>query len=136
MTDFDTLKQIEKELKIELSKVTSLEYNFIGYTLDQADNVIALSLPRCHIKDLQRIISNLKVLTQLRKLNLAHNKLTDMCTRASCIGRVSNSIRSIILSVLNNFLGFNMGNLGCHTYARHENAWHNPARHSRQTFVF
>jgi internalin A len=78
MTDLDIIKQIEKELNVELKKLNKIVANSIGYTLNQNGQVTGLGLYECEIKNLNRIISPLKELKNLTKLTLSDNQLRDI----------------------------------------------------------
>ena len=78
MTDLDIIKQIEKELNVKLKKLDEIEWDSKGYTLNQNGQVTNLGLYECEIKNLNRIISPLKELTNLMDLNLRNNQLSDI----------------------------------------------------------
>jgi internalin A len=78
MTEIDVLKQLEKELKIELFELDEIEWESIGYTLNRNGQVTGLCLNRCEIKSLERIISPLSALTNLTQLVLSYNELSDL----------------------------------------------------------
>jgi len=78
MTDLDIIKQIEKELNIKLEKLDEIEFSSKGYTLNQNGQVTGLGLYECEIKNLNRIISLLKALSNLTELNLWDNQLSDI----------------------------------------------------------
>jgi len=77
MTDLDIIKQIEKELNIKLEKLDEIPEEK-GYTLNQNGQVTGLGLYNCKIKNLNRIISPLKELTNLTELHLRDNQLSDI----------------------------------------------------------
>ena len=70
MTDLDIIKQIEKQLNVKLEKLDKIEFGSKGYALNQNGQVTGLGLHKCDIKNLNRIISPLKALTNLMVLNL------------------------------------------------------------------
>ena len=78
MNDLDILKQIEKELKIKLTKKDNRENYHNGYFLNGSNKIVALSLFRCEINSLDRIISELNDFQKLTKLDLGYNLLTDI----------------------------------------------------------
>ena len=78
MTDLDIIKEIEKELNVELNKLDKITWGNKGYTLNQKGRVNGLSLSDCEIKSLNRIISPLKELTNLAELDLGENELSNI----------------------------------------------------------
>ena len=78
MTDLDIIKQIEKELNIKLEKLDGMKFGSEGYTLNQNGQVTGLGFWECNIKNLNRIISSLKALTNLTNLQLIRSQLRDI----------------------------------------------------------
>jgi internalin A len=78
MSDLNSIKEIEKELNISLNKADHIEWDTIGYVLDENGNVIELVLSNCGITNIDRIISPLCELNKLRNLYLGNNKITDV----------------------------------------------------------
>jgi len=78
MSDLDIIKKIENELKIKFGKLEEIKWDSKGYTLNRNSKVTGLGLSGCEIKDLNRIISPLKDLTDLTELNLSSNQLSDI----------------------------------------------------------
>lgn len=80
MTDLDIVKEIEKELGVELEEVDVIEWNTRGYTLNSEYNLTALSLFDNSIKDLNVLCYYLKQLLQLETLYLINNEFSDLTT--------------------------------------------------------
>ena len=78
MNDLDIIKQIEKELKVDLEKLDKIKWNSRGYILNQDGQVKDLGLYDCNIYKLKRIESFLKELKGLANLALVGNKLRDV----------------------------------------------------------
>jgi internalin A len=74
MKDLDIIKQIEKELNVELKESDHKK----GYTLNQNGQVTGLCLKDCKIKNLNLIIYPLKNLKNLTQLVLDKNQLSDI----------------------------------------------------------
>ena len=77
MTDLDIIKQIEKELDVKLDKKDEIEHSK-GYTLNENGQVTGLGLSHYELKNLNRVISLLKELTNLTELNLVENQISDI----------------------------------------------------------
>ena len=77
MSDLDIIKQIEKELNIKFEKLEDINYGR-GYTLNQNGQVTGINLSSYAIKNLNRIVSPLKGLRNLKDLSLGDNKLSDI----------------------------------------------------------
>jgi GTPase SAR1 family protein len=79
MTDLDIIKQIEKELNIELKK-SDISNELYGkeYRLDNKNRVIGLGLWECGISNLDFLIAHLKKFKLLKKLNLSKNEFTNI----------------------------------------------------------
>ncbi|PKK82129.1 MAG: hypothetical protein CVT49_15375, partial [candidate division Zixibacteria bacterium HGW-Zixibacteria-1] len=78
MSDLGIIKQIEKELKIKLERLVKVEWNSKGYTLDEKGKVTGLGFYVCKIKNLKRIITPLKELTNLTTLDLYYNQISEL----------------------------------------------------------
>ncbi|TKJ41682.1 hypothetical protein CEE37_03700 [candidate division LCP-89 bacterium B3_LCP] len=78
MTDLDTIKQIEKILKLKLEELDEVDWYTRGYTINFKGEVTGLSLYDCKISNLSLIISPLEGLTSLTALYLAQNLLNDI----------------------------------------------------------
>jgi len=78
MSDLDIIKKIEKELNVKLMELDEIKWDSKGYTLNRKMEVTGLGLYECEIKDIGRIISPLKDLTNLATLDLERNKLIDI----------------------------------------------------------
>jgi len=78
MKDIVIIKQIEKELNIELKKSDKIKALSNGYILNQKDHVTILSLYSCEINNLNYLISPLKDLKHLTNLALGINQLNDI----------------------------------------------------------
>ncbi len=78
MTDLDIIKQIEKILKVKLKKLNRIVYTSKGYILNQNGQITGIGLNNCKIKNLKLIISPLKDLVNLKKLQLSKNELSDI----------------------------------------------------------
>jgi len=77
--DLKNILQIERELDIELKELSDLIWDDIpGYTLNENKQVTGLALVKCEINNLNRIISSIRDLINLRRLNLIDNKISDI----------------------------------------------------------
>ena len=79
--DLQAIRSLERAYGVKLALITNLKDNDIGYSLDEADRVVALSLYKCQIIDLMPLTT----LTSLTKLYLADNKITDITPLATCV---------------------------------------------------
>lgn len=68
------LRKIEKSLKIQLKQLEKLNWNSVGYILDDENKITGLGLYDCSLKD----ISGLKQFTNLAKLTLCRNQIIDI----------------------------------------------------------
>ena len=78
MNDLDIIKQIEKELDIELKQLDTIAWNSKGYTVNESEQVTGLGLYQCNIENLRRIIFLLGDLSHLTSLNLTDNQISDL----------------------------------------------------------
>ena len=78
MTDTQIIKQLENQLNIKLKKVEEIDWDTVGYTTDQQENITGLGLYRCKIKDVTPIIKQLTDLKNLTNLNLGYNQISDI----------------------------------------------------------
>ncbi len=78
MSDLDQIRKIEQELNITLRRLDELEWKSRNYTVNQDGAITAISLYKCNISDLTRIIAPLAALTQLTELILNDNQISDL----------------------------------------------------------
>jgi small GTP-binding protein len=78
MSELDIIKQIEEILNVKLEKLSEFKWNSKGYILNRNREVTGLGLSDCKIRNLNRIISPLKDLTNLTGLHLSSNQLSDI----------------------------------------------------------
>lgn len=81
--DKDFLKEINKALNIRLVKLDVLQLDSVGYTINADNLVTGISLYRCNIEDLNRIILPLSRLRQLSILGISENRLKTLAPLAS-----------------------------------------------------
>jgi internalin A len=78
MTDLEIIKEIEKEIGINLESVEIKTWNSIGYELNQKGYVSGLGFHNCNLGNLETIFSFLKELKELTNLNLSGNNISDV----------------------------------------------------------
>ena len=77
MTDLQIIKQIEKELSIELKELDVIDWNSIGYTLSKENKVSGFGLYKHQVKDFKSIVPFLNKLNKLTRLSLSDTKSAD-----------------------------------------------------------
>ncbi|MEW6088646.1 MAG: leucine-rich repeat domain-containing protein [bacterium] len=80
MNDFDVIRQIERELNIELRLLDRIRWNIQGYTLNQNGDVVGLGLRNLHMDNnkLYAVIPFIEKLKKLSELNLVGNHINDI----------------------------------------------------------
>ena len=74
MADLDIIEQIQKELTIEASE----KENKPRYSLNRSGQITLLDLSECNLIDVNRIISLIRDLKDLKHLDLNYNNLSDI----------------------------------------------------------
>ena len=115
MSDLDYIKQIEKELEIELKLLDQIEWDSRGYTVNQGGAVVEVALYNCEICDITSIIVPLAALTCLATLNMGHNLINDLTplaalTHLTTLKLCDNQISNLMpLATLTRLTSLNMG---------------------------
>ncbi len=78
MTDLDHIRQIERQLGVQVRQVDELPYNTKGYVLNGQNQVIGLALNQCGIKRLKGIIQAVSSLVSLQTLWLRDNHIDNL----------------------------------------------------------
>jgi internalin A len=78
MTDLEFINQIERALDVKLEKLNVIEGLSQGYILNLNGRVTGISLSRCKVGNLNRIVGILKELANLTQLGLSVNQLIDI----------------------------------------------------------
>ncbi len=85
MNDLEVIKQIERIFDCKIKQQKSISYDEVGYVIDKNNNVVALSLYDCEIKDLSYLVSFLMKLKNFKILYLDNNQITDISPLKSFI---------------------------------------------------